>query len=58
MAKGLVEALNTLKVDIPIVIRLTGTNEKEGHNILKESKLTLATSMAEAAQTVIKLTKN
>ena len=58
VAKGLVEALNTLRVDIPIVIRLTGTNEEEGHNILKESKLTLATSMAEAAQTAINLTKN
>jgi len=58
VAKGLVEALNSLKIDIPIVIRLTGTNEKEGHNILKESKLILATSMAEAAQTAINLTEN
>ncbi len=58
VAKGLIEALNTLKVDIPIVIRLTGTNEEAAHNILKESKLILATSMAEAAQTAINLTKN
>jgi len=38
VAKGLVEALNILKVDIPIVTWLAGTNEKVGHNILEENR--------------------
>jgi len=30
VASGLLEAFRQIKTDIPIVIRLTGTNEKEG----------------------------
>ena len=55
VAKGLLEALNTLKIEIPIVIRLTGTNEKEGRDILKESDLVVASSMSDAAQKAIAL---
>ncbi|MFC2335543.1 MAG: hypothetical protein ACFNM6_09135, partial [Prevotella sp.] len=30
VAKGLLEAFKVIQTDIPIVIRLTGTNEAEG----------------------------
>ena len=44
VAKGLLEAFATLKTDMPIVIRLTGTNEKEGRELLKGSQFTVATT--------------
>lgn len=58
VAKGLIEALKSVKIDLPIVIRLTGTNEEEGHNILKDSELILASSMTDAAKKAIALVEN
>ena len=56
VANGLIEAFAELKVDLPVVIRLTGTNAKKGHEILKQNKkLILADSMQDAAQKAIKL---
>ncbi len=54
VAKGLVTALNQLKLDIPIVIRLAGTNAQEGLAIIKEANLPVVSTMSEAAQTAIK----
>ena len=56
VAKGFLEAINTLKVDMPFVIRLVGTNEKEGRAILEEADLQnilTATSLADAAQKAV-----
>ncbi|MEZ4709620.1 MAG: ADP-forming succinate--CoA ligase subunit beta [Caldilineaceae bacterium] len=53
VARGFLEAIDTLKVDVPFVIRLVGTNEKEGRAILEEAHLQniiTATSLADAAQ--------
>jgi succinyl-CoA synthetase beta subunit len=52
VAKGLLEALATLNTDVPFVVRLVGTNEEEGRQILSESDfdVTPATSLADAAQ--------
>ncbi|MCA9727277.1 MAG: ADP-forming succinate--CoA ligase subunit beta [Candidatus Eisenbacteria bacterium] len=56
VARGLVEAIGQIKVDVPIVIRLVGTNEKEGREILREvSGLTAAETMDEAVQKAIEL---
>jgi succinyl-CoA synthetase beta subunit len=55
LAKGVTEAVSEVKVDVPMVIRLEGTNVEEGRRILKESGLnfTLASGMKEAAQKVV-----
>ncbi|MDT3387409.1 MAG: succinate--CoA ligase subunit beta, partial [Bacteroidota bacterium] len=45
------------ETDVPIVIRLTGTNETEGREILKGSRFTVATSMAEAGHKAVELSK-
>ncbi len=59
VAKGLLEAFKQMKVTIPVVIRLSGTNEKEGRELLKDSKeLISADSMADAARKVIEAAKN
>jgi succinyl-CoA synthetase beta subunit len=59
LAKGLTEAVSEVKVDVPMVIRLDGTNVEEGRRILKESglKFTLASGMKEAAQKVVEALK-
>jgi succinyl-CoA synthetase beta subunit len=58
VAKGLVTALNLIKVDIPIVVRLAGTNAKEGLEIIKAAKLPVVNTMSEAAQEALRLCKN
>ena len=55
VAKGLLEAFATLKTDMPIVIRLTGTNEKEGRELLKGSQFTVATTMGDAGKKAVEL---
>lgn len=58
VAKGLVTALNQIKVDIPIVVRLAGTNAKEGLEIIRAAKLPVVNTMSEAAQEALRLCKN
>jgi len=57
VAKGLIKALEILMTDIPIVVRLSGTNAAEGLAILKETGLPTVSSMSEAAQKAIELSK-
>ena len=57
VARGLVTALDQMKVDIPIVIRLSGTNAEEGLRIISEKNLPTVNSLSEAAQAAIKLVK-
>jgi len=59
VARGLIIALDKIKVDVPIVVRLSGTNAKEGLEILKEANLPIVETMSQAAQKAIELcTKN
>ena len=57
IATGLVEALKGSDIDIPIVVRLTGTNEEKGREILRDSgiKLHLVETMSEGAKMAIQL---
>jgi len=57
VARGLVAALTTIKTDTPIVIRLSGTNAKEGLAIIKEYGLPTVSTMSEAAKKAIELSK-
>jgi succinyl-CoA synthetase beta subunit len=57
VANGIVEALKQLEVDVPIVIRLTGTNEKEALEILASVDLPATNSMDEVVQRAIELAK-
>ena len=47
------EAIDTLEVKVPFVVRLVGTNEEEGRRILAEANLITATSLADAAQKAV-----
>ena len=57
VAIGLIEALNFIETDVPLIVRLTGTNEKEGIDLLKGSPYVVVDSMAGATQMAIKLLK-
>ena len=57
VARGLLEAFKQIDTDIPIVIRLTGTNEVEGRALLEGSKFHLAETMGEATRKAVELAK-
>ena len=55
VAEGVVQALGNVSVDLPIVVRLQGTNAEEGARILENSdlKFTVARELREAAEAVV-----
>jgi len=57
LAKGVVEAAKELKINVPLVIRLEGTNVEEGRSILAASGLyfDVADSLKEAAEIIAAL---
>jgi succinyl-CoA synthetase beta subunit len=55
VARGLLTAFNQIKTDIPIVIRLTGTNEKEGRELLLGTPFHTAETMGEAIKKAVEL---
>jgi succinyl-CoA synthetase beta subunit len=58
VARGLVTALKEINTDIPVVIRLSGTNAKEGLEIIREYGLPTVSTMSEAAQKAIDLSRD
>ena len=57
VAHGLLEAFRQIKTEVPIVIRLTGTNEKEGRALLQGTHFHVAETMGDATQMAVKLSK-
>ena len=57
VAQGLVEALQKIKIEKPIVVRLTGTREEEGKQILEKAGLKAYTDMIEAIKKAVELSK-
>lgn len=55
VAEGVVQAYGKLKIKIPVVVRLSGTNVEEGKAILANSDLPIETAdtLAEAAQKAV-----
>jgi len=55
LAQGVVEAAKTTKIQLPIVLRLEGTNVEQGREILKKSGLNfmVAETMKDAAEKVV-----
>ena len=55
LAKGVVEAAKETKLNIPLVVRLAGTNFKEGKEILDKSKLKIlsAVDLDDAAKKIV-----
>lgn len=57
VAYGIKQTLEELKPEIPFVIRLVGTNDVKGRQILAEANLTTAESLQEAAEKAVNLVK-
>jgi len=59
LAKGVTEAVREVKVSVPIVVRLEGTNVVEGRRILDESGLNFAVAigMKDGAEKVVEALK-
>ncbi len=59
VAEGIVLALQKIKIDMPLVIRLAGTNVEEGNKILKESGINYiaATTLEDAANKAVESLK-
>src|SRR6476659_2958843 len=57
VARGVVEAAKKLGIQVPVVVRLEGTNVEEGQRVIRESGLnfTVAGGMKDAAEKVVAL---
>ena len=57
VARGVVTARNNLKMTLPLVVRMSGTNEEEGRAILKANGIEPGVSAWDAAQKIVELTR-
>jgi succinyl-CoA synthetase beta subunit len=59
LAQGVVDAARELKITVPLVVRMQGTNVEQGRQILAASGLTIisADTMAEAAEKIVTAVK-
>jgi succinyl-CoA synthetase beta subunit len=55
IARGILQSLEQMKVPVPIVVRLVGTNEEEGRRLLEGTKLGTAKSLVEGARKATEL---
>jgi succinyl-CoA synthetase beta subunit len=58
VAKGIIEASKQIDIEVPLVVRLDGTNSEEGLKLLDESgieNLTVEETMLGAAEKVVEL---
>jgi succinyl-CoA synthetase beta subunit len=57
VARGIVKAVNLAEDKKPLVVRLVGTNQKEGRRILEESDINVLDSMEEAARKAVEIAR-
>jgi succinyl-CoA synthetase beta subunit len=59
LATGVVEAARELKFNVPVVVRMQGTNVEQGQEILRKSALnfTIADGMKDGAEKVVRLAR-
>lgn len=57
VAKGILEALKHVKTNVPMIVRLEGTNAAEGRQLLKDASMETADTLAEAAKMAVAAAK-
>ena len=57
IARGILEALQAMTITAPLVVRLTGTNEKEAKELLAKNKINTYSTMREAVMKVVELAR-
>jgi succinyl-CoA synthetase beta subunit len=58
VARGLITAFEKIKVEIPVIIRLTGTNEEIARDMLEKAGYKVGSSMDEAVKEVVAAANN
>ena len=58
VARGIITARDQLHITKPMVVRMTGTMEKEGRRLLEEAGIVPGKSAPEAAATIVALTRD
>jgi succinyl-CoA synthetase beta subunit len=57
VAKGILKAMNEVPTQVPMVVRLVGTNEAEGRKLLADANMETASTLADAAQKAVAAAK-
>ena len=57
VAKGIIDASRDLDLKLPLVVRMTGTREEEGRELLREAGITPEASATAAARKVVELAR-
>jgi len=57
VARGIITARDNLKMKLPLVVRLSGTNEEEGRDILKQNGIEPGVNAWAAAQKIVELSR-
>ncbi|MGH2544286.1 MAG: succinate--CoA ligase subunit beta, partial [Ardenticatenaceae bacterium] len=57
VARGILEAIEQVETDLPMVVRIVGTNAEEARALLSEAQLETADTLAEAAQKAVALSQ-
>ena len=57
VAKGILAAMDEIKPDVPMIVRLVGTNAEEGRQLLADANMITADTLADAAQKAVAAAK-
>jgi len=57
VAKGILAAMEEVKPEVPMVVRLVGTNAEEGRKLLENANMITAETLADAAQKAVAAAK-
>ena len=57
VARGILEALETVDSEVPMIARLVGTNAKEGRQLLTDADMQTAATLAQAAEMAVAAAK-
>lgn len=57
VARGILVALDEVKPNVPMVVRLVGTNAEQGRRLLASAKMITAETLVDAAQKVVAIAK-
>lgn len=58
VARGILEALDQVETDVPMVVRLAGTNAEEGLEILAEAEMETAVTLSDAARKAVQAARS
>jgi succinyl-CoA synthetase beta subunit len=57
VARGIIQARDELGITKPLVVRMTGTREEEGRELLREAGIVPGVSAVDAARQIVELTR-